>query len=133
MSQIANTENETTTIKTALGRGFRMRCPRCGKGRIFESFLRERRACESCGLHFEDSSGKTWAFMYATTAAFVGPIAFAMLVLQFMGVPLPPVPVIGAIIVLLVLSLPVRKSCAIALDFLIEERDRAGRDTSDAP
>lgn len=121
------TEVVPTSLKTALSRGFRMRCPRCGEGRIFESFFKEHESCDRCGLGFEDRSGKTWAFMYVTTAAFVGPLAFVVLVLQFMGYDMPALPVFGVIVALLFASLPVRKGCAIALDFVVEERDRAGR------
>ena len=28
------------------------RCPRCGKGQLFEGYLRVRPRCESCGLDF---------------------------------------------------------------------------------
>lgn len=116
-----------TSIGTALSRGFRMRCPRCGEGRIFESFFKENELCQHCGLKLEDRSGKTWAFMYVTTAAFVGPLAFAVLVLRFMGLPMPAMPVFLAIVALLFASLPVRKGCAIALDYVVEERDAASR------
>jgi len=33
----------------ALGLGFRRRCPSCGRGRLFESYLRVVGACETCG------------------------------------------------------------------------------------
>lgn len=118
---------EPTTLKQALARAVRLRCPRCGEGRVFASFSREHAACDSCALPFEDRSGKTWAFMYVTTAAFVGPFALMVLVLRFSGVPTPGLSVVAAFIVLLFASLPVRKSCAIALDYLVEERDRASR------
>jgi uncharacterized protein (DUF983 family) len=35
-----------------IARGLRGRCPRCGKGRLFQGFLTLRKACESCGLDF---------------------------------------------------------------------------------
>lgn len=31
------------------------RCPRCGKGRLFEGYLRIARACSNCGLTFAGS------------------------------------------------------------------------------
>lgn len=34
------------------GRGLRGRCPRCGKGKLFQGFLTLRPRCESCGLDF---------------------------------------------------------------------------------
>ena len=38
---------------TAFGRGFRRRCPRCGRGRLVAGYLAMRERCESCGLDFE--------------------------------------------------------------------------------
>jgi len=32
--------------------GLRGRCPRCGKGRLFEGFLKLRQNCEVCGLDY---------------------------------------------------------------------------------
>ena len=36
-------------LATALGRGLAGRCPVCGKGRIFDGFLRVAALCEHCG------------------------------------------------------------------------------------
>ncbi|MCM2503543.1 DUF983 domain-containing protein [Aureimonas altamirensis] len=36
-------------LATALKRGFLCRCPNCGKGRLFKSFLRSVDACARCG------------------------------------------------------------------------------------
>lgn len=36
--------------KPALMRGARLKCPRCGKGRIFAGFLKVAPQCNSCGL-----------------------------------------------------------------------------------
>jgi uncharacterized protein (DUF983 family) len=35
-----------------IARGLAGRCPRCGKGRLFQGFLGLRQRCESCGLEF---------------------------------------------------------------------------------
>ena len=37
-------------LATALGRGLAGRCPVCGKGRIFDGFLRVDGLCEHCGV-----------------------------------------------------------------------------------
>jgi uncharacterized protein (DUF983 family) len=37
---------------TALKRGFRGRCPRCGDGKLFRAFLKVDNECSSCGLDF---------------------------------------------------------------------------------
>jgi uncharacterized protein (DUF983 family) len=34
---------------TAMKRGFMCRCPKCGEGRLFRSFLKTVDRCESCG------------------------------------------------------------------------------------
>jgi uncharacterized protein (DUF983 family) len=36
-----------------IARGLAGRCPRCGKGRLFEGFLGLRPRCEACGLDFD--------------------------------------------------------------------------------
>ena len=38
--------------KTILSFGLKCRCPRCGKGRLFNGFLTLAPRCESCGLDF---------------------------------------------------------------------------------
>lgn len=37
------------TFRTALGRGLRSRCPRCGEGRLFARWLKPHPACPACG------------------------------------------------------------------------------------
>jgi uncharacterized protein (DUF983 family) len=39
----------TPTLASALGRGLRGRCPVCGKGKIFEGFLKVAAVCHECG------------------------------------------------------------------------------------
>lgn len=39
-------------LKSALWRGWRGRCPACGKGRLFEGYLKIRPACPECGEAF---------------------------------------------------------------------------------
>lgn len=41
---------EKRDVWTALKRGFRCRCPRCGQGRLFRSFLKVDDRCPACGL-----------------------------------------------------------------------------------
>ena len=51
--------------------GLRARCPRCGKGRLFDGFLRVAPRCSACGL----------AFSFADSAD--GPAVFAILIVGF--------------------------------------------------
>jgi len=43
---------EKRNVWTALKRGFRGRCPRCGEGRLFCAFLKVANTCSACGLDF---------------------------------------------------------------------------------
>jgi uncharacterized protein (DUF983 family) len=37
---------------TAMLRGFKCRCPRCGEGKLFRAFLKTADSCSVCGLDF---------------------------------------------------------------------------------
>jgi uncharacterized protein (DUF983 family) len=43
---------EKRDIWTAMKRGFRCRCPRCGEGKLFRAFLKTANNCSVCGLDF---------------------------------------------------------------------------------
>jgi uncharacterized protein (DUF983 family) len=43
---------EKRDVWTALKRGFRSRCPRCGQGKLFRAFLKTADNCSVCGLDF---------------------------------------------------------------------------------
>lgn len=45
------------TYFTALSRSWRLRCPRCGQGRLFRHWLHMRSECEYCHLHYEREPG----------------------------------------------------------------------------
>jgi uncharacterized protein (DUF983 family) len=43
---------EKRDVWTALKRGFRCRCPRCGEGKLFRAFLKVDDHCSACGLDY---------------------------------------------------------------------------------
>jgi len=43
---------EKRDVWTAMKRGFRGRCPRCGEGKLFRAFLKVDNNCSSCGLDY---------------------------------------------------------------------------------
>ena len=45
-------KGEKRDLWTAMKRGFRCRCPRCGEGRMFRAFLKTASNCSACGLDF---------------------------------------------------------------------------------
>jgi uncharacterized protein (DUF983 family) len=40
--------------KRSLLYGLMLRCPRCGEGKLFESYLKQREACSHCHENFKD-------------------------------------------------------------------------------
>jgi len=44
--------SEKRDVWTALKRGFRSRCPRCGEGKLFRAFLKVDDHCSNCGQDF---------------------------------------------------------------------------------
>ncbi|HWZ07276.1 MAG TPA: DUF983 domain-containing protein [Bradyrhizobium sp.] len=47
-----STSTEKRDVWTALKRGFRGRCPRCGEGKLFRAFLKVDDHCANCGQDF---------------------------------------------------------------------------------
>lgn len=43
---------EQRPIRVALTRGWRRRCPRCGKGRLLETYLKIAQSCPVCKLNY---------------------------------------------------------------------------------
>ena len=43
---------EKRDLWSAMKRGFRSRCPRCGEGKLFRAFLKVDNNCSVCGLDF---------------------------------------------------------------------------------
>ena len=45
-------KGEKRDLWTAMKRGFRCRCARCGQGKMFRAFLKTADDCSACGLDF---------------------------------------------------------------------------------
>ena len=44
--------------RVAVGRGLRLRCPVCGKGKLFETYFRMFPSCSCCGVGFAREHGQ---------------------------------------------------------------------------
>jgi uncharacterized protein (DUF983 family) len=109
------------TITALFVRGMRLRCPRCGKGKLFRRRFTMYERCTHCGWVFEREEGY-WTgamavnlvFSELIVAAFVIPLAAAQ-------VPLVPLFAIGLPITALLPFLFYRhsKSFWMSIDFLI--------------
>ena len=46
---LAVTDRETRAVWPAVLNGMRLRCPKCGKGHMFKSYLKVADTCDACG------------------------------------------------------------------------------------
>lgn len=114
----AGAEWPTPTVRAAVWRGLRRRCPRCGRDRLYERWFSLRACCGSCALRFERDPGDTWGFWVLFDRIFV---LVPIVVLYFGFAPsarwaqvLFFILLIGA----LVATMPHRQGIAVALDYL---------------
>jgi uncharacterized protein (DUF983 family) len=106
-------------IRTLISRAFRLRCPRCGAGRIFRRVVTyaEHADCPRCGFVY-DPRGESLVFMYFSTAFLTGIMVVVMLLTNPEDVGWARVRLITGALALYFLSMPFRKALAIALNFL---------------
>ncbi len=70
------TENYYSPI-SAVNTGIKGKCPRCGRGKLFNGYLDVAESCTSCGLSFafaDAGDGATWFVMLFTCIVGVGSI-----------------------------------------------------------
>ena len=84
---------------------------------MFQSWNRLHDRCAVCGLEIEARSGDTWFFMYMTTAGLTGSIVVVMFLLRPRVLWVGQLLVMVAAVLVIGLSLPMRKGAAIALDY----------------
>jgi uncharacterized protein (DUF983 family) len=67
-------------VRQAMIRGFRGRCPRCGRGRLFRAFLKVVDHCEVCGepLHYQRADDAPAYFVILIVGHIVVPLALAV-------------------------------------------------------
>ncbi len=74
-----------------LGRALRLRCPHCGQGGMFLSWLRMRKRCPSCGLVLERGESDYFIGAYLLNLIIAELIVVALM-LAFLLVTWPAVP-----------------------------------------
>lgn len=105
-------------LKQVFSYALKIRCPRCGQGKLFLRWGDLVEKCDSCFLRIKEREPDTWFFMYMSTAAITGAFVFSMLLL-----PAPKNQLIGSLLigagalVLFVITTPIRKSLAIAFEY----------------
>jgi len=112
----------------------RKRCPKCGVGAIFRQWYTVHDFCPICRFDLGARQPNTWAFMYISTAAMSGVIVFGMLLVQPPNKGVARAIVLLASLGLILCTLPVRKSLAIAWEYLVDVRwDSTCADDEPAP
>ena len=106
------------TLRQAISRGFRRRCPQCGEGPLFERWVKTYERCSECGLRFQRDGGNTLMFIIITDRI---PILIGIALLYF-GI--RPSNWLTAALFALALAIPIigtlthRQGIALALDYL---------------
>ena len=107
-----------SSMKLLFWRALRLRCPRCGEGRIFRRWwtYTEYRNCPNCGLAY-DPRGESLAFMYLSTAFITGLFFIVLLTVPPRNLLAYQVGLVSAALALYASTMPLRKSLAIALNY----------------
>ena len=68
---------------TAVGRAVKLRCPRCGRGKLFRGLLRMNEQCENCGFRYERGPGYFLGSAYINYAVTAVLLTLGYVVLHF--------------------------------------------------
>jgi uncharacterized protein (DUF983 family) len=106
-------------LAVLLRRALKLRCPRCGEGPIFRRVVtyKEFDACPRCGFRY-DPRGESLAFMYFSTAFLTGLLIIVMLLTHPESLVTGRIAVVSAALGLYLVTMPLRKSIAIAINYL---------------
>ena len=113
--------------------GFQGRCPRCGEGRLYSSFLKIAETCGVCGLDMskEDAGDGAVPFIILIVGAIgVGLGAWVMFTFET-GVLAPILVAVPVSIILTLVLMPKVKGLLVALQYLHRAGD-TGLNTFDA-
>ncbi len=118
------------TTPSPISAGLRLRCPQCGRGEVFSSYLKFRDHCRGCGADFTkaDAGDGPAVFIVLIVGAIVTPL---LIVLQF-GLQLPDWLALsitmGAAVILCLALLPPFKALLFALQWKHKAREATHED-----
>ena len=109
----------------AARRGLRMRCPRCGQGRLFQGLSKVHRACSVCGLDLsgEDSGDGPAAFLIFFVSLLATGVGLLLLLAFDLSLVATALLMALLIVALTLASLGPAKGLLIALQFFHDARD----------
>lgn len=104
-------------------RGVRLKCPACGRGRLFESLFRMRERCEKCHIRFAREQGYFIGAIYVNVIA-TESLIFGTYLLMALLVPLAS-SAIYRVLFALAITLPLlfnchAKSLWLCFDFMMD-------------
>ncbi|NBX92991.1 MAG: hypothetical protein EB078_12215 [Proteobacteria bacterium] len=116
------------SLKTILRHAFKIRCPRCGVGKLFLAYGELVETCGECRLPIRTREPDTYFFMYMSTAAITGTFVISMLMLA------PPKnQTIGSLLIglsaiaIFFITTPLRKSISIAWEYYTDAKSENPR------
>jgi Uncharacterized protein conserved in bacteria len=120
----------TSDAPRLFGRALRLRCPNCGEGKLFESWLRMRSQCAVCGFRFErgEEGYQVGSYMFNIVASELL-FALAFVGLVVLTWPAPPWALLeyGGILLMIIapfVFFPFSKALFLAFDLLFRPAAR---------
>jgi uncharacterized protein (DUF983 family) len=110
--------------------GLKLRCPQCGKGPVFDGYLRFRNACAVCGADFTaaDAGDGPAVFVILIVGAIVAPLLVILQVVIDLPDWLALAITLIATVVLCLLFLPPFKATLFALQWKHQAREATHED-----
>lgn len=110
-------------LRTLLARGFRKKCPRCGKGALFCGWNRLNDRCPVCDFKYLENEGDLWGYLLIVDRAL---FLFPIIVLLYFRLSNPNSGwfylIGGTLVFLLVYTLPHRNGMNLALDYYFRRK-----------
>jgi uncharacterized protein (DUF983 family) len=124
-----------TSLLTAMTRGLRGRCPHCGEGRLFRSYLKVKDACEACGHDLDQypaDDGPAYFTILLVGHLVVAPMLFFPIVWEANPWIVAPIVLTGLLLVTLA-ALPLVKGAVVGLLYNVRvTRQDAAIQTADS-
>jgi uncharacterized protein (DUF983 family) len=110
-------------LSTLLGRGVRKRCPHCGRGVLFQRWIKLHDRCSVCGLQYLPNQGDLWGpLVFFDRVLFIIPL----IVLIYFRIWHPNWMLFfcvgGAAVFLLMFTMPHRLGMSLAVDYWIRRK-----------
>ncbi|MEY8880889.1 DUF983 domain-containing protein [Donghicola sp. XS_ASV15] len=102
---------DSRDTKLALKNGLRSRCPKCGEGKLFQSYLKVKASCDACGLDLTPQRADDGpAYVVILLVCHIAGVAMHLMYKPFLDNPLVPALIIslGAVALSLAMLPPVK-------------------------